>query len=1215
MHFSWEIVHFTSPSYLHTHALLPPENIVTYTNSSRMIRSIFLFFVLLAGTILQSSAQSLRINELVSSNSWYTDRDGDTPDWIEIVNTGTDTAQLQGYRIGDQADVNLSWQFPEYTLPPNDHLLLFASDKDLNEVIGLEPLIELGDIWSYYIPNSSSNGSWRGVGFNDSEWEKGPTGIGYGDDDDSTLVPQGTRTVYLRKEIDITDIASVRSVLLHIDYDDSFVAYLNGTEVARANIGTPGSIPSHLQTAITDREAQIYQGGLPELFVVEEPGTVLVEGTNVLAIEVHNVGASSSDMSILPFMTLARAGYPSEPVSDLLELRAGTLHTDFKLSSRGESLYLFRPNGLLEDSVQIPALPKDLSMGRFPDGQNNWVYYQNPSPGEANSPDFFDGFLQDSIQFSHESGSYDAAIHLSLTHSDPGAAIYYTLDGREPGSSDSLYSEAISLAKTTVIRARAFREGFVPSPMITHTFLINEGSSLPTISLVTDPVHLWDRDSGMYVLGDEHESDFPFFGANFWQDWEKPVHLSVMDETGDVAYQTDAGMKIFGGWSRALDQKSLSLFARSKYGDEPFAYPFFPDRPYDEYEALVLRNSGNDWGRSMMRDGMMTGLMKDSDVDVQAYRPIRLFLNGQYWGIQNMREKINEHYLASLHGVDPSTVDLLEFNGNLIFGDNTAYRDMIQFIQSANLSLDNNYELVADQIDLDNYIQYQVAQIYFDNTDWPGNNIKYWRADGGKWRWVLFDTDFGFGIWDPLTYQNNTLQFALEANGPGWPNPPWSTLLFRKLTQNETFRHAFINQYADELNTRFIPQSVSDHITRLSNHIQPEINKHLNRWNRNSNDWSNVISQMRNWANQRPTHARSHIRHVFQLPSQQKIQVENPEIEKGLIQLNSVLIEHRTWNGIYFESVPISLTAIAKPGYVFDHWSGDVNSTETEIVLDLKQTTVVVAHFKESEGDQNDASPIVINEINYKSSDSFDTGDWVELLNVSEEPVDLANWEFKDGNDGNVFLFPEQTVLPPQEFLVLCRDQDRFDSLLPDVSNRIGNLDFGFSSNGESLRLYDQHGILRDAVGYESQAPWPESPNGTGATLALISPSLDNSLYESWRADAQPGTPGAANQQDTIIIDPPIDPAPDPPAADSSVLVYPNPFVDELTVRIGGLDFEQIQFELYTVLGQKVFEREEIYVIPNTRELRLHLPALNDGLYLFRMRTDKGVYDFSLIKH
>ena len=217
----------------------------------------------------------------------------------------------------------------------------------------------------------------------------------------------------------------------------------------------------------------------------------------------------------------------------------------------------------------------------------------------------------------------------------------------------------------------------------------------------------------------------------------------------------------------------------------------------------MLRNSGNDWysgenwsSNSMLRDGMATGLMDDTGVDHQAYKPAVVYLNGEYWGIHNIREKVNEEFLASNNpGVDPDEIDELEANAGIIEGDNQDYINMINFIQNNSLDDPNNYLTVEQQVDINNFIDYYIAQIFYAYTDWPGNYIKFWRPQitGSKWKWILYDTDFGFGLVD--WYGHNTLQFALEAKGPGWPNPPWSTFLFRNLMENQEFQIQFINHF------------------------------------------------------------------------------------------------------------------------------------------------------------------------------------------------------------------------------------------------------------------------------------------------------------------------------------------------------------------------------------------------------------------------------------
>ena len=202
----------------------------------------------------------------------------------------------------------------------------------------------------------------------------------------------------------------------------------------------------------------------------------------------------------------------------------------------------------------------------------------------------------------------------------------------------------------------------------------------------------------------------------------------------------------------------------------------------------------------------MTSLMDGSGLETQAYRPAAVYLNGQYWGFYNIREKINEHFLDDKIDVDKSEINLLEFNGDVIQGNNDSYNDIIDFVTNNSLAVEANYQYIAEQIDIDNYVTYQVAQIYADNRDWPGNNIKYWNSPTTKWRWILFDTDFVFGTWNGGASSFDTLSYALESNGPGWPNPPWSTLLFRKLVENSQFRNKLINQFADEFNGRFQSQ-------------------------------------------------------------------------------------------------------------------------------------------------------------------------------------------------------------------------------------------------------------------------------------------------------------------------------------------------------------------------------------------------------------------------
>ena len=217
---------------------------------------------------------------------------------------------------------------------------------------------------------------------------------------------------------------------LHVDYDDGFVAYLNGAEIARANMGNDPT-PSYDALAINGREAIMITGGKPEAFVIDSLEKHLVEGENVLAIQVHNATETSSDMSLIPFLTAGQvnAGALPDSLEELLELTPTFYHTDFKISSKGETLYLFRPDGVIEDSLKFAFLLLNVSVGRLPDGESTLAYFQTPTPDSTNGGDQFLGIIDDEIAFSHSTGSYPAPISLTMSHANTANELRYTIDG------------------------------------------------------------------------------------------------------------------------------------------------------------------------------------------------------------------------------------------------------------------------------------------------------------------------------------------------------------------------------------------------------------------------------------------------------------------------------------------------------------------------------------------------------------------------------------------------------------------------------------------------------------------------------------------------------------------------------------------------------------------------------------------------------------------
>lgn len=1060
---------------------------------------------------LPLSSQVL-INEFSASNiSSIADEDGDHCDWIELYNSSAQEINLLGYFLSDDRNEPGKWTFPGVSLKPGAYAVIFASDKNrADPPLSYRTLIRQGDNWKYLVPSSNIGDSWKGTGFNDSGWSNGPSGFGYGDNDDATVL-SNIMSIYIRKEFTISNIDDITELILSIDYDDGFVAYINGQEIARRNLGTAGSIVSYNQAA-TGREAVMFNGGFPENYTVSNPASILVEGVNILAIEGHNTGTGSTDFSLIPMLTtgLSGAGY-TDDIPDYIQLKGRKLHTNFKISSEGESLYFSDPDTIPVDSIPGVELVADVSYGRQPDGTGTFYYFASPTPGSSNISAVFPTLPHgDTVKFSREGGYFFTAFQLSLSSADPADTIYYSLDGSEPGRDDSVYTGPITISANCVVRARSLNIYKLPGVIATNTYFTGS-HTLPVVCLSTNPENLWDYYTGIYVLGPNASTTNPFYGANFWQDWEKRAHMEFYDKRGSRQIDQDIGIKIYGAWSRAHPQKSLALFARREYGKGSFDYKFFADKPITKFESVILRNGGNDWDYAIFRDGLVSTIVRDMDIDRLAFQPAIVYLNGEYWGILNIREKINTNYLAGNHFVDPDDINLLEDNAVIVDGNNSSYKQLTDYLNANTLETEQKYIQAASQIDINNFIQYQLTEIYIDNRDWPGNNVKFWKTNepGSLWRWILFDTDFGFSIYNKTAYEYNTLAYALVPDGPSWPNPPWGTLLLRRLLSNPGFRNNFVNQYADRINTTFASQRVVALVDSIKQIYNPEISQHINRWNLNYSYFLSSINNITGFANNRPAWARQHLQTTLNLGEPLTIKVEVSSTAAGRVIVNSVVPDKYPFTGAYFRNTPVKLTAIPRPGYKFVRWEyGGFISYSRSLDYNMASGGRFRAFFEPAESSD---FRIVINEINYNSSPDLDAGDWVELYNAGSSTANLKDWIISDGEPESGFRIPSDLILIPGAFAVICRNTDEFADIYPKVRNITGNINFGLSSSGDDINLYDNEGNLIDFVNYSPNAPWPIDANGTGATIELTDPYRDNNLGQNWRSRHEGGSPGEKN--------------------------------------------------------------------------------------------------------
>jgi hypothetical protein len=1148
------------------------------------------------------------INEISNRNyKQIADEDGDYNDWIELYNAGNKEVNLNGLAISDSKADPGKWKFGNTVIPASGFLLIQASGKDRNSLAGStwwESAVLPENDFRYLIPDNTTSTSWYQNDFNDESWKIGKAGFGYADGDDQTVVPEQTLAVYLRKKFIVPDTAAILAGVFHIDYDDGFIAYLNGIEIARSNMNDN---PVWNSVATASHEAIMYSGGTPERFNIDikQLKNILRKGENLLSVEVHNQNATSTDLSVIPFLSFAISGNSTffQPAPSWLnQAQSGILHTNFKLSHSGGMIYL-TDNFSVVDSLGYTEMQLDQSTGRITNGSNQTGIFTKATPGSSNasSSAFTEGYAV-KPKFNQKAGFYPSPIDLTLTSTDGKAVIRYTMDGSVPVETSTRYTIPLKITKTQCIKARCFSTGKLPGEVVTTTFLINEVYTIPVLSVSTNNSNLYGTD-GIF--------------SNMNESWNVPSYVEYFEKDKGLAFHLQAGMQLDGGagGSRSLEQHSFRIEPGHRtLGDGSLNYRLMPARPNrTNYPSFYVRNGSNQYLILPYKDALeVTALGRNTYTYYSAYHPIVVYLNGKYFGVYELREKINEDFLKDNYQMDTDSFDFLGvsyFKGSqleAIRGSVDPFLfDYKRFMQMNAQSADF-LDKVGEFFDLQNYTDYIIAESWVANDDWPQNNIKVFRCKGTgfRWRWAINDLEWGLNPNGWTTYTFDHIQYMLGTNY-------YYSNFWIRLMKNQEYKAYFINRFADLMNTSYSFSSIGSLETEMYNEIFPEMGGEYKRWGT-----SNISGQLTTFTNNHLTFrselkkrsdvVRKNLQTHFNLSRQVVVTLDVEPKEAGSIQISTITPSNYPWEGIYFSNVPVKVTALPNLGYQFTSWDansfiGDINQASiTNQFLGTKIT--LKAHFGKIE---NSNGGIVISEINYKSGNGINSPDWLELYNLGSDQVNLKGWYFTCEDTFNVFTFNKDFIFPANQRLVITNKRDLFKKLYPDVEPYSGEFYFDLKTTSGEIHLFNSENQQVFSVRYSDQYPWPLSDDFSGRTLEFRSPDGDKNDPASWFRGCIGGSPGEAFQpcQDPVVSAPVIR-----TNNHFDVNVFPIPASDYVDLKIMlEDDVEYCDAKIYNLMGSELKSISLGGLRNGFYQTRIELDGIHESILILRVATNRNI--------
>lgn len=639
-------------------------------------------------------------------------------------------------------------------------------------------------------------------------------------------------------------------------------------------------------------------------------------------------------------------------------------HTNWKMDKKGGTLYLIDPSNAIRDSVDYPELAPGLSWGIVDGGY--WKYFGTSTPERKNTEAVaYDGMAPSADFESIRAGFYGKEVTFSPPDVEDGAKVRCTKDGSAPTAYSEEFNAPMTISENTPLRCSVFKEGTLTKEIVTKTIFVGETVKMPVVAVSVDPV-FFQKHYVKTSARDPKSADPNNTGL--YADVEFPVHIEYFENgssSDGPAFSVDAGISLMGNYSRLENKKSVAIVMREEYQDGKIHYPLFETRSQtaNTFRGFNLRNNGNRFVSDYLEDAMAGALLEGTSVDYQRSRQVVVFYNGKYYGIHDMRERENKHFVETNYGIDANLVEVVKHLGHDISSNTNStqnWKDLLDLVNKNDAVTDADYATVKTMMDVSSFAEYMAFEIYMHNGDWPGNNVRAWRSPDQPYKFMVYDMDHGMD-WSWVAcgaFSNNeqaagTNMFDWIANGgcKGYTDNRSFASLFNHLIKNAEFKRLFINHSSVLFNSYVNSTRVESVLeTMAATLISDETERDMEKYNREDSYYSNVCgngfsisgSCMKTWARNRDATVIADYQKKFGLGDLVTVNVNASG--SGTILVDGMKLPSKTYSGKFFSGNTMELTAVPVAGAEFAGWSD--GKADNPRIVEVKDGLTFAATFK-----------------------------------------------------------------------------------------------------------------------------------------------------------------------------------------------------------------------------------------------------------------------------